>query len=220
MHKSTSTWLTSIYDACVLQHYHSELPSSWHVLTQSLREHHPEARVVILIVDETQASRYSEEFEVLTPGDANMEQASLHELAAMYDANELCVSQEPALALHLLATTEEPIVYLDADILVLSRLDGVEKLARQYGLVLTPPYLQPVPYLGSVADRDRWKMLPPSRDDRALLRYGQFQAGFFAVTGVDSSMGLPLLATDLAPESIWFRVTDRHVYRSSIDSPF
>lgn len=145
------------------------------VLTRSLREHHPGARVAVLIVDETQSSLYNEEFEVLIPHDIGIERETMHEMAAMYGVMELCTAVKPALFLHLLETVEEPVVFLDPDVLVLSPLNGVDDLAREHGLVLTPQCLDPSQF------RAR-SILGVWPDDRLLLRYGQFNGGFLAVT--------------------------------------
>jgi hypothetical protein len=154
------------------------------VLTQSLRKHHPEARVVVLIVDETQGSAGTEEFEIVVPQELGVDRARLHEMASIYDARELCTALEPALCLHLLRRSEDPVVYLDADSRVFSRLDGVDELARKHSLVLSSHWLHPVSYL------DRRGRALPIYDDSILLAYGQFNAGFFAVT----HEALPFLA--------------------------
>ncbi len=76
---------------------------------------------------------------------------------------------KPFLVRHLLAEGGEPVAYLDPDILVFLPLDGIELLAREHDIVLTPHTSVPLPEDG----------FPPG--EVAFLEAGVFNLGFIAV---------------------------------------
>ena len=66
-------------------------------------------------------------------------------MAAIYDVMELATAVKPTLVRHLLVEGGEPVAYLDPDILVFLPLDGIERLAREHDIVLTPHTSVPLP---------------------------------------------------------------------------
>jgi hypothetical protein len=146
-------------------------------LARSIADHHRGARVVVLIVEDGSSSPHSEDFDVLTSGDVGIDTDRLHRMASLYDAREMCTAHEPSLFLHLLQTTDEPVIYLDSDIFVTSRLEEVDDLVATYGLVLTPQQTTPTHHWSLNGRRDVIWVL----DDQALQQYGHFNAGFLAL---------------------------------------
>ena len=94
------------------------------VLARSFLAHHPDGRVVVLLIDPLgAANRTAEPFEVVTPTDLAIEPAEFRRMATMYDATELATAVKPWLLRHLLDVRgEEAVTYLDPDIVVLAPL--------------------------------------------------------------------------------------------------
>jgi len=93
--------------------------------------------------------------------------AALPRILLRYSLGELCSAVRPLLFAHLLARPEvERLLYFDADILVLDRLDSsLDELSRA-SLLLTPHHISP----GGDPD-----------SDRLILASGIFNAGFYGL---------------------------------------
>jgi hypothetical protein len=108
------------------------------VLASSLRRHHPQARIAVLVLDATPAG---ETFDVLSAGDiAGV--ASLSGRAAR-DPRAAASEGKPALIAHLLDRGHESVLYLDADMLVTASLDPLLAALLAHDVVLTPHRLSP-----------------------------------------------------------------------------
>jgi glycosyltransferase involved in cell wall biosynthesis len=138
------------------------------VLARSFLEHHPDGRMVGLLVDDVRGEIGEDEpFELLRPGEAGLDRAELLRQAALYDALALSCALKPIAVRHLLDEGAAEVLYLDADIRVFAPLDRLTELAREHSLVL-------VPHLSEA---------PAHFDDAELsnLIAGTFNAGCMAV---------------------------------------
>ncbi len=138
------------------------------IFARSARECHPDARLVVLVAGADVPPRM---FEGLYDRVIAVEELACSGLADMrfrYSREELCFALKPWALRHLFdGTLDGPIYYFDSDIELFSPLVEAEAaLARGANLVLTPHILRPGP------DQER---------EKALLRSGSFNAGFFAV---------------------------------------
>jgi hypothetical protein len=89
-------------------------------------------------------------------------------MAFAYSAAEFCYVLKPFCAQHLLERGDtDAVVYLDADMLLLSRPEDLQEALREHLVVLTPHRLGP---------------LPAEIMHHNLVTGGTFNAGFFAVS--------------------------------------
>ncbi len=117
-------------------------------LADSLREHHPDATLTIMLIDALR-----EEDLPVVPGAHLVSTAALGlperevlRLAAMYDLVEFATSVKPVLLARLLED-HESVVYLDPDTYVTSPMVElpVDLAASEGGILLTPHFLEAVP---------------------------------------------------------------------------
>lgn len=149
------------------------------VLARSLRRHHPESCLTVLIVDgeadEENPMQDNVGIAVLYPQDLGISTREFHSMATMYEVSELCTAMKPWLLKHLLDTGSTSAAYLDPDIEVFAPFDYVGPLAEEHGIVLTPHTLEPRASDG----------LAPSEID--ILRAGAFNLGFIGVGGSEAN---------------------------------
>jgi glycosyltransferase involved in cell wall biosynthesis/SAM-dependent methyltransferase len=170
------------------------------VLAESFKEHHPDARCFVLVIDDHEGhlDPADEPFEILTPGDLAIEH--FDRMAALYSVLELSTAVKPWLLRHLLNVRGcETLAYLDPDIEVHDSLDELEALLHEHRLVVTPHLTAPMPRDG----------LKPSETD--ILIAGSYNLGFIGLApGPDTDALLDWwgerLATDciVAPERGFF----------------
>jgi glycosyltransferase involved in cell wall biosynthesis/SAM-dependent methyltransferase len=140
------------------------------VLAESFREHHPEQTCYVLVIDDTEGyiDAASEPFELVTPAQLHID--DYEHMAAIYDVLELSTAVKPWLLRHLLEERDlERIAYLDPDIRVYDRLDEIDGLTREHGLVLIPHITTPLPRDGK----------RPSEAD--ILISGTYNLGFISL---------------------------------------
>jgi glycosyltransferase involved in cell wall biosynthesis len=151
------------------------------VLARSFAAHHPEGRVVVLVLDGPgDGMRDDEPFEVIAPEAlfAEADQRELRRLATIYNVMELATALKPFLLRHLVTVAGAPsATYLDPDIEVFAPLDDISRAAEHHGIVLTPHRLTPVPADGS------------QPDEQVFSQSGAYNLGFVAV----SAAALPFL---------------------------
>jgi hypothetical protein len=135
------------------------------VLANSLRRHHPELPLTVLLIDEPPDD----------PGDLDvlrLEDLAIEDLRGWrfaYDAQELTVAAKPHLLAHLLERNEAA-VFLDADVEVLGSLDALLSDVREHAIVLVPHLLAALE-TGDAAERERM-----------LLLAGAFNGGVLGVS--------------------------------------
>jgi glycosyltransferase involved in cell wall biosynthesis len=150
------------------------------VLARTFRRHHPDGRVVVLVLDAPgDGLRDDEPFDILAPADLfpPSEHRELRRMMAIYDVMELATALKPFLLRHLLAAGAPSATYLDPDIAVYGQLGDIAAAAEQHGIVLTPHRLSPVPDDG----------LEP--DELVYAQCGAYNLGFVSV----GQGGLPFL---------------------------
>jgi glycosyltransferase involved in cell wall biosynthesis len=146
------------------------------VLARSIRDHHPDASVTVLVIDgdsETVGAASRELFDVIRPDAIGLSERELHRMAAIYDVLELSTAVKPWLLRSMLKDDPAPVIFLDPDIEIFAPLDEAADLAETRGIVLTPHTLEPLP-------RDGFEP-----DELTILGSGTFNLGFLAV-GRDS----------------------------------
>jgi glycosyltransferase involved in cell wall biosynthesis len=142
------------------------------VLARSFRAHHPDGRVVVLVLDAPgDGLRDDEPFETVAPADLFPAdaQGELRRMATIYNVMELATALKPFLLRHLVASGVPSVTYLDPDIEVFAPIGDVAAAAERHGIVLTPHRLTPVP-----ADRCQ-------PDEKAFAVSGAYNLGFVAV---------------------------------------
>lgn len=136
------------------------------VLSESYREQHPDARVIVCVVDEPAAGlRYEDlPFEVVFARDLGI--PNFPNLALRYSVLELNTAVKPFLLEFLRERRGlTRVLYLDPDIQVFSSLDGLRQALERGPCVLTPHITAPL-------DDDR----VPS--ERTVLMCGVYNLGF------------------------------------------
>lgn len=139
------------------------------VLARSLRAVHPDARMVVLLVDGDDSAGENEPFQVLHPGEIDIGADEFARMATIYDVMELCTAVKPWLIETLLDEGADSVAYLDPDIKVYSSLSEITHLAADHGIVLTPHVLCPMPRDGLRASESE------------ILASGIYNLGFIAV---------------------------------------
>jgi hypothetical protein len=142
------------------------------VLADSLHRWHPEARLAVLVVDGSEPDRL-DGVDVLTPRDVGMDSAELHRRALLYDAQGVISSLRWWLLRHLLEEAQ-PVVLLDADMLVLGNIEDLWTSVPHAGVLLSPHALAPL-----AGEPGAWP-------EEELLRSGTFSGG---LVGVGSAAG-------------------------------
>jgi glycosyltransferase involved in cell wall biosynthesis len=142
-------------------------------LAQSFLSLHPDHKCYVLIVDDFEGfiNPADECFEIINLAD--LEIPNLQNLCFKYGVTELCTAVKARLLEYLVHEKSlDGLLYLDPDILVTARLDGLFERLATYDIVLTPHLDTDFPDDG----------LHPN--DGHILRAGLFNLGFI---GINSS---------------------------------
>ena len=116
------------------------------VMATSLRRHHPDVRLSVLVVDEPNAVPGGDEpFERLSPLALGIDERELHRRAMLFDAQGLISSLKPLALLALLAEGEPAVLQIDADMLVLGPFPELWEQSAEAGVLLSPHALDVVP---------------------------------------------------------------------------
>lgn len=141
------------------------------VLAESLAAHHPELPLFVLLTDEIDGRfvEADEPFNLIGFAELGVRDVSLRSLAFAYDRKTLAAACKPLLLGNLLDRGYSRVVYVDADTLLLGRIDSVLRKLEDLSILLCPHRLR-----------------PPSGDGRAaadlgLLRSGTYNAGLLGV---------------------------------------
>ena len=131
----------------------------------------PDAALSVLVLDDVDSlvDDTAEPFDVVRPGDLDIEPREFHHMATIYDILELSTAVKPWLLQHLLET-DELVCFLDPDIEVFGSLAPLELLARRHSIVLTPHTTTPMPRDG---------LLP---SEKTIRLAGVFNLGFIALS--------------------------------------
>lgn len=135
------------------------------VLADSLREHNQIRLNVVLFDKKQDLNPYPETVEISWVEDIGVPE--WQQLAFIYDIIEFSTSLKPYIALKLLKKHAR-VIFLDPDTAVYGSLDPILKDLNASPVVLTPHYTKPQP------DTE-------GESDLAMMRFGSFNLGFFAV---------------------------------------
>lgn len=142
------------------------------VLAQSVKKHTNSNLKVVIFDRKTDFKHPNDIAEIIWVEDCNVPQLS--ELAMLYDIIEFSTSLKPYLALRFLEQAES-VVFLDPDTCLYSSIESIEGDLKNYPIVLTPHYLKPQPSTHN-------------ESDLAMMRFGSFNLGFFAVRKSDEGL--------------------------------
>ncbi len=140
------------------------------VLLGSVKDHHPDARCSVVVVDVDDHAAVATGHEVLTLADLGFDAEEVLHRRAIYNVVELATSVKAAALSTLLARGATSAVYLDPDIVLYRPLEGLENMAATHEIVLTPHVLQPFPRDGRTVD------------ELTILVSGIFNLGFVALS--------------------------------------
>jgi hypothetical protein len=145
------------------------------VLMQSLRQHHPQQNLFVLLVDGEGTECAGEPW--ITVPAAALDLPQFQDMCVRYDVTELSTALKPWFMGWLFdRTAVEEVTYLDPDIEVHQPLDAALGLLRGGAtMVLTPHALLPLDDGGQP-------------DDYTILKSGAFNLGFMAVKRAPDSM--------------------------------
>ena len=135
------------------------------VLADSLHQFHGQKLNVIIFDEKQELDDLAEHLNIIWISDLGL--PKWREFAFMYDIIEFSTSLKPFIALQLLKQYSK-VIFLDPDTAIFSRLDPILEDLNVNPVVLTPHYRKPQP------DTD-------SESDLAMMRFGSFNLGFFAV---------------------------------------
>jgi glycosyltransferase involved in cell wall biosynthesis len=159
------------------------------VLADSVRQHHPDVTLEVLVVDGEPADALAHDsMRIVLPDQLPLSAEQFSLMRLIYGAMELCTAVKPSL-LQFLLQDDDVAVYLDPDIRLFAPIDELADAARAHGIVLTPHAVEPYP-------RDGLAM-----DERTIMRAGAFNLGFIAV-GTGSESFLNWWAERLAREAL------------------
>ena len=173
------------------------------VLTASFLAQHPGGRVYVLVVDDIDGDidgdvdAGAEQFEVVRPGDLDLDPEEYLRMAMLYDVTELCTAVKPWLLRLLLDRGAGVVLYLDPDMEVFASLDRLASAARERGIVIVPHAESPIPLDGR------------EPTEQTILHAGAYNLGFIGV----SDAARPFLAW-------WEERLARHCYRDVEDAHF
>lgn len=144
-------------------------------LCNSIKNIHPEAKIYIAVSDEINSSEYGDftNFDVININQLNLPESK--KFCFRYDVMELSTAIKPYVFRWLFENTNaENVIYLDPDILVLSRLDKVTEILDTGSAVVITPHIT-----SRVDDG-----LHP--DESTMLKVGVFNLGFIAISSSSS----------------------------------
>ncbi|MFL5844071.1 MAG: hypothetical protein ACJ762_05195 [Solirubrobacteraceae bacterium] len=138
------------------------------VAAASLHRHHPELRLVTVVVGEDADRHADEPFEVLGLDDLAID--DLRRWRFRYDPQQITVAAKPQLLRHMLAH-HDAALFIDADVLVLAPLSALLSKVEHHAVVLSPHLTEP---LAGAGDAER---------ELNILTSGVFNGGVIGVSG-------------------------------------
>lgn len=141
------------------------------VLADTLYQQHQKKLNVVLFDKKQEFTHPSENIVVHWVEDLGLPE--WRQLAFMYDIIEFSTSLKPLIALKLLQENPK-VIFLDPDTAIFSSLEPILQDLDEYPVVLTPHYIRPQPDTSY-------------ESDLAMMRFGSFNLGFFAIRNDDSA---------------------------------
>jgi len=145
--------------------------ASARVLFSSFIANNPGATLSVLVIDDRlkTLSNGTEPFEILHIDEIGIDQSEIFKMAAIYNVTEFATAVKPWLIHTLIERWNEPVMYLDPDIMVFQSLEKIVELAREHDIVITPHVSQPIP-------RDNLRV-----SESEILAAGIYNLGFIGV---------------------------------------
>ncbi len=140
------------------------------VLARSFAAHNPGTPFRVLLVGGETEEDAAEREGLAVTRLRDLAAPGLRGMLRRYGRRQLCAALKPALLRHLLESHREPVVFLDADILVTASLEPLFAEVARHALCLTP-HIRRVP---SAAHQEGL--------EKTLLRAGIYNAGFVGVS--------------------------------------
>lgn len=134
------------------------------VLAQSVRELHPDLRIVLCVADAEIDEKFDIDHVEIVAG-ASLDVPDWDRFAFQYRPIELTCALKPHAIRYAFEQGAERVFYLDGDICVYGRLDGLFSELDDQDIVLTPHLLGPLPEDGYVPN------------ETMIVRHGVFNAG-------------------------------------------
>ena len=147
------------------------------VLADSIRDHHPEVPVYVLVVDEYK-SRSPRRAGFISITCEQIGVSNLTRRRFKYNVTEFCTSVKAIFIKYLISGGHDKVIYLDPDILVTGRLDGVLDELNNHDILLTPHLDCPTPEDGK------------GPDYISMMLTGAYNLGFIALRKGDNSSAL------------------------------
>ena len=148
-------------------------------LAASVRQVHPEAGVIVCLVDEPPSGwqRDQEPFEVLFACELGIQ--NWKRFLFQYTPFELTCALKPFVLNHIFGGSEfKKLLYFDGDILLCGRMDELLGKLDLASVILTPHLTSP----SSLAEPDRWEV--------DVLDTGVFNGGFVGVRNTESARSM------------------------------
>lgn len=144
-------------------------------LAESLRQHEPNARLCVYLVERTQLDADNPDGAVDMVPLAALKLPDFWHFCFRYNTKELATAVRPYALLHALATSSATqFVYLDSDTDLLAPLsESVAQWLTTHAVLLTPHRLHPA--------------LPMGKTEHDILKAGIYNTGFVAFTASDSA---------------------------------
>ncbi|HVB01397.1 MAG TPA: glycosyltransferase [Acidimicrobiales bacterium] len=141
------------------------------VLASSFFETNPGGTLSVLVIDDRYKSTASaqEDFEVLRLDEVGIDDQEALRMAAFYGVTEFATAVKPWLLQKLIDRWNEPVIYLDPDIMVFRSLGEIVELLERHEIVITPHSIQPIPRDGK------------SVSESEILAAGIYNLGFIGV---------------------------------------
>jgi hypothetical protein len=149
------------------------------VLCRSLRRHHPDVPVYVLVVDDVDGffDPAREELEMLRLADLDL--GDVREMCFRYDVVELCTAVKPFLIARLFERGHDKVVFFDPDIRVYRPVPELLAALDEHSVLLTPHLTAPLEGEGRPDERD-------------FLGYGTYNLGFIGLARNDETRRLLL----------------------------
>ncbi len=145
------------------------LPQAF-ALIASIRVQYPATPFFLLVTDECNAENIeSQSINWVKVGDLPIGNEELDWLSSYYDVVEFATALKPFLLRHLLNLNFSSVVFLDPDMILLSKIDDVFSIAERGSIVLTPHRISPT------------QVSSLFYTDSTFLQFGTFNLGFVAV---------------------------------------
>ena len=179
------------------------------VLAESLRRHHPDLQLQVLLADELagELDPAKESYRLVAMSELAM--AGQRQFCFRYAIKQRAAALKPYFIQHLLDQGHDNVLFIDPDMVLTARLDPLLKPLQQQAIILTPHLLQPAS--GNMAIARELEMLQAGMfnggvigvsdepQGRAFLTWWQQRVAYHALDSVAEGMYYDQRWLDFAP---------------------